>query len=921
VNVEERIIGRGAQLAEIAEGVVGDSSAVVVHGGPGCGRSTVLRAAAEGATRGGAAVVVARPMALDRGPQLRLWRAVIRGLGRRMGPWPAYGVAEPTADVVRSLAEQLAADRPVVVAIDDAHLLDPRSAELLARLVDQPARGAVTLLVATASGRLAAVVVAALARTPAPTVELGPLDDDAGGALLGAGWSPGERARLQRLAGGAPVFLTALAAQARRQGIPSGEPWTEARLPARVAAALRGELAALDEPAALLARSLSVAGGASAPDLLAAIADLPPDAVADGVADLAARRLVAASAGRVTFTSGVAAAVAYETSSEAFRLVAHGRAARALATAAPAVRAPHVERSAEPGDPLAVEVLAEAAAAVAADDPARAARWLDAAVRLLPEGPDPRREALLIATAKTLFADGDLERSRAVLDRLRALRRERGAGPQAEAAGLAATVEALLGDADGAAATLEHGLAEAGREADGASPGAWSLHLAAATLSWLRSDWGRMAAEADAALAVARRLGSPTRERDAAAFAALAAYCADRAEARDRLEVAIAAIHRGRAGGPPPAVVLTALAAAGLERLTTAERLLAGLPRPAEGGGGMVWALIAAAARALVVLLQGRPRTARSLIDRDLASTGDVGLMLGVWVPGVHGWASLLLGELDTALASATVARRAADGSPAPGLRWLALGPLAATLLEIGDPDRAVAVLLGKGGGDTLDLIERAAQVRWYELLVRAELARDDGGAASRWLAQATRIAAERPLDGRVGAARLAAAQLAAHRDQPDRAAELAGEAVAAFARSGQRLEAARAEVEQGTALAAAGQPDEARAILARARDDLDARGARLLFDRADRALRAIGDPAGGGVLAPLTDRELEVAKLVADGLANREVAERLYLSQRTVERHLARIFAKLDISSRAALASLVVRDGLAADDGPHPDG
>jgi DNA-binding CsgD family transcriptional regulator len=51
------------------------------------------------------------------------------------------------------------------------------------------------------------------------------------------------------------------------------------------------------------------------------------------------------------------------------------------------------------------------------------------------------------------------------------------------------------------------------------------------------------------------------------------------------------------------------------------------------------------------------------------------------------------------------------------------------------------------------------------------------------------------------------------------------------------------------------------------------------------------------------------VARLVADGLGNREVAERLYLSRYTVETHLKHVFAKLGVSSRAELAALAPRN------------
>lgn len=54
----------------------------------------------------------------------------------------------------------------------------------------------------------------------------------------------------------------------------------------------------------------------------------------------------------------------------------------------------------------------------------------------------------------------------------------------------------------------------------------------------------------------------------------------------------------------------------------------------------------------------------------------------------------------------------------------------------------------------------------------------------------------------------------------------------------------------------------------------------------------------------PLTARERQVAELVGQGLNNREVAQRLHVSRKTVEAHLSRVFSKLDVHTRAALAS-----------------
>jgi DNA-binding CsgD family transcriptional regulator len=78
-------------------------------------------------------------------------------------------------------------------------------------------------------------------------------------------------------------------------------------------------------------------------------------------------------------------------------------------------------------------------------------------------------------------------------------------------------------------------------------------------------------------------------------------------------------------------------------------------------------------------------------------------------------------------------------------------------------------------------------------------------------------------------------------------------------------------------------------------------------------AVTALFDTEGGGTeaadtpLSLLTRTERTVASLVAQGLTNRQIAEQLFVSPRTVDAHLAHIFRKLDISSRARLAALMV--------------
>jgi len=81
---------------------------------------------------------------------------------------------------------------------------------------------------------------------------------------------------------------------------------------------------------------------------------------------------------------------------------------------------------------------------------------------------------------------------------------------------------------------------------------------------------------------------------------------------------------------------------------------------------------------------------------------------------------------------------------------------------------------------------------------------------------------------------------------------------------------------------------------------------ARLLASRMPAAA-----PAGPGAAAgPLSERELEVATLAARGLSNRAIAAELYIAQTTVARHIANIFGKLGITSRAQLAAWMAANG-----------
>jgi DNA-binding NarL/FixJ family response regulator len=110
-------------------------------------------------------------------------------------------------------------------------------------------------------------------------------------------------------------------------------------------------------------------------------------------------------------------------------------------------------------------------------------------------------------------------------------------------------------------------------------------------------------------------------------------------------------------------------------------------------------------------------------------------------------------------------------------------------------------------------------------------------------------------------------------------------------------------------------------AELQRAAAELDACGALRYRDEAERELGKLGHrihrrtrpgTTDGIGIESLTERELQVARLVVERKTNPQIAAELFLSQKTVETHLRHIFRKMNVSSRVALARAVERAGRA---------
>jgi DNA-binding CsgD family transcriptional regulator len=135
---------------------------------------------------------------------------------------------------------------------------------------------------------------------------------------------------------------------------------------------------------------------------------------------------------------------------------------------------------------------------------------------------------------------------------------------------------------------------------------------------------------------------------------------------------------------------------------------------------------------------------------------------------------------------------------------------------------------------------------------------------------------------------------------------------VAALRGSPARLEQAHSLAELGAALRRAGRRTAAREPLTEALDLAARCGARALAAQVREELKAIGARPRNEWrtgLEALSPRELHVARLAADGLSNREIAHRLYVTLKTVEGHLARAFTKLGIERRGELRLLLGRE------------
>lgn len=266
---------------------------------------------------------------------------------------------------------------------------------------------------------------------------------------------------------------------------------------------------------------------------------------------------------------------------------------------------------------------------------------------------------------------------------------------------------------------------------------------------------------------------------------------------------------------------------------------------------------------------RGEAAEARAELEAAVTLEREVGsVMVGFWARAALGFLELGLGRADQAIAELEAAEASAAGLGLEDPTYVPWAPdLVEAYLRAGRPQDAARI------SATLDHTAKRA----------------DAALALALAGRCRGLIAEDGFEGHFESA------LAEHE-----------RVVAPF-------EAARTELAYGSRLHRARRRVEARKRLRAAREVFEELGARPWMERADAELRAAGairreptsDPDG------LSPQELKVARAVAEGATNKEVAARLFLSPKTIDFHLGRVYSKLGIHSRTELAAMVARGAL----------
>jgi DNA-binding CsgD family transcriptional regulator len=952
------LVGREAELGALeaslnglAEGRPGCLS---FEGEPGIGKTRLLRELRERAEHGGHLVLAGTGAEFERDFPYGVWvnalddyvasqdlaldAEVVRELGRvlpslRAETRDGAAVADERYRVhraMRSLLEALSDDQALLLVLDDLHWADDASIELLGTLLRRGPGTSVLIAIGFRSGQAPQRLTAALAARSATRLVLAPLDDAQAAKLL-ADVAPDAAAAIISRGGGIPLYLEQLARAGPGAGERgNGEVVELGGVPAAVVAALADEFSALGPAARELLDAAAVAGEPFELDLAAAVAGSAPDAALDALDELLAADLVRPTAvpRRFGFRHPIVRQAVYESLRAGRRLAAHARAAQELAArgASASERAGHVQHAAAQGDEEAIAVLLEAGDETAGRAPAAAARWYEAALRLLPGGDRTRQVDALVLLASSLRASGELERCRTTL--LDALAR---LPSHDDARRIELTTQcAAVEHWQGRHADAHRRLAGAFEDlSDRDTPQAAVLQIELAVDSLYEMDHPQAVAMARDALSTSQRLDDRGLVMAAAAALALAAAVeGDTPLAQEHRELAVAELDR--LPEPELARRLDALYHLGwaenyLERyddaVAHAERGL-DLAR-ATGQGRLLVPLLLV--KGFPFEMQGRLaealEAAQTAVEIARLSANPHYLF---WALFEVAWARYFAGDLAAAIEACQESQRVGGGKLTLGTMPSAGGgpgwAYAAARLEAGDPEGALEMVEQLGDDDLAWAIPVERCFNW-ESIALAELAMGRPDEAVAHVAKAEATAASLGLHVPAAAAARTRSAVALAAGDAGAAREAGEEAVRHADAVGATLQAAFARIALGRALVASEDRKEAIVVLRDAERDFDRCGNHRARDEARRDLRKLGaraEPRGPAAaddsgLGALTKREREIAELVTDRMTNKEIAAALFLSDKTVESHVRNIFMKLGVSSRVDVARAVERERASA--------
>ena len=961
--LSEHLVGRAEELGAFNQLLAaldsGEGAAVALVGDPGIGKTRLLaELAARSDARGhlvlsGSASELERDLpfwvfvdaleeyvqALDPRVLASLDDDVRTELGRVFPSLSALAADRPPAShkryrshrAVSALLARLASTTPVVLVLDDLHWADTASVELLGALLRRPPA---SVLIALAMRqrqlpeRLSAALESAHRADALARVELLPLSRSESGELLGTSVNGSKAAALYEESGGNPFYLEHLArsmSEAPVAGASGRELWLgDVDVPPSVAAALAEELAWLSEGSRVVLEGAAVAGDPFEPELAAAAASTQEPCAIEALDELLQLGLVRETyvPRRFRFRHPLVRRAVYESTPAGWRLGAHERTARALEDrgAPAAARAHHIERSARQGDLSAIATLRSAGEATAHRAPASAARWFGAALSLLPaDTAVEERVELLLAQAGSLAAIGQFSESHAALIECLSLAPAKATAQRVRLITACAGVEHLLGRHQEAHLRLLDALDDL---EDECSAEGVALMIELAVDGFYRMEYEAMRGWAERALCAARTLGSPPLT---AAALALLTYAATldgaMAEAKDTWSEAVVlvdALSDDELALRLDAAVNLAAAELDLERFAEAgahaERAMA--VGEATGQSDIVPILVYCLA--WVRRRRGELASSAELLDDAVENARLSG--------NDHSLAGNLLNQSLTALAAGDIelALTAAGESVDLSARFdkglvsaSASHALASALLEHGAAAEAVEALSGCAGGVEFPLIPSAWRTHFLELLTRCwlELGRiEEAGQAAAAAAMCAesfglRLAAALA-DRAVAAVALASREL-------DIAAEKALVSATVADAVGAPIEAALSRMLAGRALAQNGELERATAELTKAAEAFHSSGALRYRDQAEQQLRQFGQhihrrtrtvKSDGVGVELLTERQLQIARLVVARRTNPQIASELFLSQKTIESHMHNMFNKVGVSSRVDLARAVER-------------